>query len=167
MKKVVYAVTLIGALLTGCTPFALNIRGYTYREEDLANAWRNVSSQKYIYDFGEYWASPMEFESKGGGDCEDFAIALVYRLGKTASSVCIRNPNGGFHEIVKFNGHYLEPQVYGMYYEKKDLTILWEIDYDTTMLAATLWGAKSLEEYPGAEHDSCGTAFGGYGNAAG
>lgn len=165
MKKAVVAAMVLGAVLAGCSPFALNIRGYIYREESLDSAWRKVASQEYIRDFGEYWASPMEFESRGGGDCEDFAIALVYRLGKSAKSVCVRLPSGDFHEIVKYDGRYLEPQKFGMYYDKEDLTILWEISYDATMLASTLWGAKTLgEDRPAeqpAERDTCSHAFAG------
>jgi hypothetical protein len=161
LKKKVLAVLVVGVILEGCSPFALNIRDYSYMEETLSRAWREVSSHKYIYDLGEYWASPREFEARGGGDCEDFAIALVYRLGKTASSVCIKNARGGFHEIVKFNDRYLEPQKYGMYYEKEDLEILWEVNYDNTMRAATLWGVKLLNESPPKEYDSCFSALDG------
>lgn len=161
MKKVIYIATVIGTLLTGCSPFALNIKGYTYQEEDLRSAWARVSSHRYIHDFGEYWASPAEFESKGGGDCEDFAIALVYRLGTASRSVCIRNPQGGFHEIVKFKDRYLEPQRYGMYYQKSDLNILWEMSYNDTMGVATIWGVKTLEPNPERAQDSCIAAFDG------
>jgi hypothetical protein len=161
LKKTVLAAAVVGVLLEGCSPFALNIRNYTYKEEALNKVWREVSSYRYIYDFGEYWESPMEFETRGGGDCEDFAIDLVYRLGDTASSVCIQNSDGGFHEIVKFNSRDLEPQRYGMYYEKKNLKILWEMSYADTIGVATLWGIKSLKKTPPKEHDSCSSAFSG------
>jgi len=144
LKKSILAATVIGAFLTGCSPFAFNTKGYAYKEEDLASAWAKVASHKYIYDVGEYWSSPVEFDARGGGDCEDFAFALVYRLGRDARSVCVRKPDGEFHEIVEFNDRYLEPQRFGMYYEKKDLTIVWVMDYDETMSVSTLWGVKSL-----------------------
>jgi predicted transglutaminase-like cysteine proteinase len=35
---------------------------------------------KNIWGYEDYWASPMEFFSKGRGDCEDFAIAKYYAL---------------------------------------------------------------------------------------
>ena len=143
MKKTMLAATLIGTFLAGCSPFAFNAKGYIYKEENLYTAWAKVSSHKYIYDIGEYWASPAEFETRGGGACEDFAFALVYRLGKNASAVCIMKPDGQFHEIVEYNGRFLEPQRFGMYYEKKDLTILWVTNYDEVMSISTLWGVKS------------------------
>ena len=145
MKKAIFALLVIGAFCAGCSPFAINIQGYTYIEENLRDAWINVASHKYINEYIEYWASPMEFDARGGGDCEDFAFALVYRLGRSASSVCVLNSNGGFHEIVKFKDRYLEPQRYGMYYDLKNLTILWSTDYDETMSMATLWGVKHMD----------------------
>lgn len=165
MKKAIFAVLVIGAFYAGCSPFAINIQGYAYIEENLRDAWKDVASHKYINEQVEYWASPMEFEARGGGDCEDFAFALVYRLGRSASSVCVLNPKGGFHEIVKFKNLYLEPQRYGMYYDPKNLTILWATDYDETMSLVTLWGAKHADEassqisfsgqVPSWERDSC------------
>lgn len=144
LRKSLFALTLIGTMLVGCSPFAFNVRGYSYKEENLYDAWAKVSSSRYSWDFGEYWSSPAEFEAKGGGDCEDFAIALVYRLGKDASFVCTRKTNGDFHVIVKYKDLFLEPQRFGMYYEKKDLKILWVLDYDETMSISTLWGAKQV-----------------------
>jgi hypothetical protein len=156
VKKGMLAATLIGTVLAGCSPFAFNSKGYSYKEESLAAAWSEVAAHKYIYDKGEYWESPTEFEARGGGDCEDFAFALVYRLGRHASAVCIRQPDGQFHEIVKYNGRFLEPQRSGMYYDVKSLNIIWVADYDQIMSASTLWGTKSLRE-----KDSCIEAFGG------
>jgi len=170
VKKAVLAATVMSAFLAGCSPFAINTKGYLYKEEDLYSAWKKVSSQKYIYDVGEYWESPAEFEARGGGDCEDFAFALVYRLGKNARAVCIKKPDGSFHEIVQYNDRFLEPQRFGMYYEKKDLKVLWVTDYDETMSVATLWGIKSPQvasPYPAPpsatplEKDSCIAAFSG------
>ncbi|MDX9827770.1 MAG: hypothetical protein RBT73_08475 [Spirochaetia bacterium] len=145
MRKSLLAAAIASAVLAGCAPFAFNQKGYTYNEEDLLSAWSEVASNKYYYDFGEYWKSPSEFDSKGGGDCEDFAIALVYRLGREASSVCVMESDGDFHVIVKYRDRFLEPQRLGMYYEKKDLNILWIMDYDKTMSISTLWGVKSLQ----------------------
>ena len=162
MKNALRAVSLIGTFLVGCSPFAFNAKGYSYREENLATAWEKVAAHTYIYDIGEYWASPAEFEARGGGDCEDFAFALVYRLGKKARAVCIRKPDGQFHEIVEYNGRFLEPQRSGMYYDKKDLTILWKTDYDQTMSVSTLWGMKSPSSPQATlqgERDSCSKAF--------
>ena len=154
-----FVVAIIGAFLTGCSPFAFNVKGYSYKEEDLFSAWRKVSSHRYIYDPIEYWSSPAEFEAKGGGDCEDFAFAMVYELGREARAVCIRKPDGQFHEIVEYRDHFLEPQRFGMYYEKKDLTILWVANYDETMSLSTLWGIKSPEPTSSRERDSCVESF--------
>lgn len=160
------AATLVGTFIAGCSPFAFNTKGYSYREENLETAWDKVAAHKYIYDVGDYWASPAEFEARGGGDCEDFAFALVYRLGRKARAVCVLKPDGQFHEIVEYNGLFLEPQRSGMYYEKKDLTILWISDYDQTMSVLTLWGMKSTPSASAQaglqyERDSCNQAVGG------
>ena len=160
MKRAMIAASLIGTFLAGCSPFAFNTKGYIYREENLSTAWEQVAAHKFIYDKGEYWASPVEFEARGGGDCEDFAFALVYRLGKNARAVCIEKPGGQFHEIVEYNGRYLEPQRFGMYYQKKDLIILWATDYGQTMSVSTLWGMKSPQATSAHENDSCIEAFG-------
>ncbi|HWR11293.1 MAG TPA: hypothetical protein VN445_05705 [Rectinemataceae bacterium] len=169
MKKAIVPAMVIGAFFAGCSPFAINTKGYTYIEENLRDAWKDVASHKYINEDVEYWASPMEFEARGGGDCEDFAFALVYRLGRSSSSVCVLNPKGGFHEIVKFKDRYLEPQRYGMYYDPKNLTILWATNYDETMSMVTLWGAKQTDaasfqtlasrQAPARERDSCVEGF--------
>lgn len=161
VKKAIFA-AVIGAVFAGCSPFAFNSQGYSYNEENLYTAWKKVSSYKYIYDVAEYWSSPAEFDARGGGDCEDFAFALVYRLGKDARAVCIRNQQGALHEIVEFNGRFLEPQRFGMYYEKNAITVLWVMNYDETMSVSTLWGVKSLETTPPREKDTCIEAFGGY-----
>lgn len=45
---------------------------------------RIVNSYNYIREEGDRWSPPSEFFSRGGGDCEDFAIAkyaLLRRLG--------------------------------------------------------------------------------------
>ena len=166
MKKAVLAATVISALLAGCSPFAINTKGYTYKEEDLFSAWKKVSSQKYMNDFGEYWESPVEFEARGGGDCEDFAFALVYRLGKSARAVCVKRPDGTLHEIVWYKDRFLEPQRFGLYYEKSSITVLWVMDYDETMRVSTLWGIKSPQAASPTmtkprEKDSCVAAFSG------
>jgi len=158
MRKYLVALAFIGAVLAGCAPYALNLKGYSYKEESLYDAWYGVASKKYIRDFGEYWFSPMEFDAKGGGDCEDFAIALVYRLGRDASFVCVLKPDGCFHVIVKYQGRFLEPQRFGLYYEKQDLNILWVMDYDETMSLSTLWGTKFLKNAPELGKDSCTAA---------
>ena len=39
---------------------------------------RLVKRYKYIEEENDYWKSPAEFRHDGGGDCEDFAIALYF-----------------------------------------------------------------------------------------
>lgn len=41
----------------------------------LKNINNEINSYVYIKDKTDHWASPKEFYAKGGGDCEDFAIA--------------------------------------------------------------------------------------------
>jgi len=40
----------------------------------------------YNYNSEEHWATPFEFLSKGGGDCEDYVIAKKYTLEKVGIS---------------------------------------------------------------------------------
>jgi len=40
----------------------------------------------YTYNSEEYWATPFEFLSNGGGDCEDYVIAKKYTLEKIGIS---------------------------------------------------------------------------------
>jgi hypothetical protein len=142
--KVVYGVVL-AVMLASCSPFGLNPMGYKVLHEDLDVAWKRVSSMEYIKETnGNYWKSPTEFFNDGGGDCEDFAIALIYLLGPKANLVCISWSDKVHHAIVQYNNIYLEPQVFNMYYSINTITIEIIYNYDDTLCFATDYGRKSL-----------------------
>ncbi len=50
------------------------------------NDYINRISPQYDTRSEDYWATPFEFLSRGGGDCEDYAIAKMYSLEKLGIS---------------------------------------------------------------------------------
>jgi len=50
-----------------------------YAVNDFFNRMRFVSDQKH-WRRNDYWATPVEFLSTNGGDCEDFSIAKYFTL---------------------------------------------------------------------------------------
>jgi hypothetical protein len=141
----VFLLILFCGLVFSCMPFGFNPMGYEKLETPLDEAWLKVSAQKYIADPEHYWKSPKEFFADGGGDCEDFASALVYLLGTNASSIRISMVfSKTTHRIVKYDGMFLEPGKYGIYYDANNLVILAEYDYNEDMMIATDYGRKGL-----------------------
>lgn len=112
---------------------------YPYIEDPLDFAWRETSHLNYYHDgpFG-YWQSPHETMSRGGGDCEDIATVLVYRLGREASRVSIKkHSTGTYHSVVLYKGRYLESQEYGKYLHPSSFTVRKVYPYDVVMKAST------------------------------
>jgi hypothetical protein len=134
---------LLSLLLASCAPFGFNPMGYEVLHEDLDVAWPKVAAMKYQDDPDGYWKSPAEFFRDGGGDCEDFATALIYLLGPEASFVGI-NVNGIRHAIVKYIDFYIEPQGYKYYYSPTELDIIIIYSYAFIMRYSTSWGNKEL-----------------------
>jgi len=50
-----------------------------YAVNDFFNQMRFISDQKH-WQRNDYWATPVEFLSTNGGDCEDFSIAKYFTL---------------------------------------------------------------------------------------
>jgi len=50
-----------------------------YAVNDFFNQVRFISDQKH-WERNDYWATPVEFLSTNGGDCEDFSIAKYFTL---------------------------------------------------------------------------------------
>ena len=138
-----FFVVVIAAICVSCSPFGLNPMGYEVLHEDLDTAWRKVSAMKYIPEDGNYWKSPVEFFRDGGGDCEDFAIALVYLLGPDSKSIRIYWPPY-YHFIVEYDNKYIEPQCYGYEYFPSDITIVNTFSYSYSITMATVTGLKSI-----------------------
>jgi len=138
--KIVYF-SIIALLVISCSPFGFNPMGYEEKAMPLNEAWKLVSSYKYIPDKLGYWKSPKEFFSDGGGDCEDFSAALVYLLGPKASMV-VYDRGDCNHCIVEYKGEYLEPQTYSKRYTS--ISELYRLDYYEAMDRTTDRGNKSL-----------------------
>lgn len=133
MKKIFICVVLIG-ILSSCEMLINNtidsyiyskledIEYYDFAEYDLSdiNSLRNVgtflqSNTKFRYDSLDEWYSPREFMLRGGGDCEDFAIAFMniahITLGIKMDLVVVNMQNrsvveGGIgnHFVVRYEG---------------------------------------------------------------
>jgi hypothetical protein len=142
--KAIYGVVL-AILLGSCSPFGLNPMGYEVLHEDLDVAWKKVSSMKYMDDGGsDGIKSPVEFFRDGGGDCLDFAGTLIYLLGPDAELVETLNNDGVKHALVRWDGLYIEPQVYGIYEQESSLQILEGFSYNNVLELSTNYGRKSL-----------------------
>jgi len=64
----------------------------------------------YNYRKEEYWATPFEFLSNAGGDCEDYVIAKKYTLGlmgipseDMTFSVVKEKYSGGYHMVLSLH----------------------------------------------------------------
>lgn len=139
---------LAALVLSGCSPFYLNTEGYSVKDGDLEESWKKTASYTYIWeelDAEQYIKSPHEFEDDGGGDCEDFAVYLMYLLGKKSELAgVLLNGTTLFHALVIYNGKYLDPQVYGKYYTKDEFILIKTYNYDYMMFAATNGGTKNI-----------------------
>lgn len=137
-------VLLISLLICSCSsPFGINIMDYEELTGEEFSSWQKTASFSYLPEVKDYWKSPIEFESDGGGDCEDFSIYLVYLLGKEASVVSVKI-NGMYHSIVSYRGYYLEPQKVLRYYRKDAFTTLRVYSYAEAMRKATRYGTKEV-----------------------
>lgn len=131
--------------IVSCSPFGFNPMGYEIRHDDLDSTWLHVSDQKYIPDSArnDYWKSPVEFFMDGGGDCEDFAIAMMYSLGPESEMLIIQSSDG-IHAMVVYNEIAISPQSYGVTLAVSGLRVLKRISYTEAMAKATKHGTKGL-----------------------
>lgn len=125
--------------------FGLNKLDYSRLNMDLDTAWRQTASYKYILDSRNYWKSPREFEADGGGDCEDFAIHLMYHLGETSALYVVKlKGQSTYHAIVYYNGQYLEPQIYNRVYDPAEFSFAYTLSYAKSMFFVTSGGSKHV-----------------------
>lgn len=75
------------------------------------------------------------------GDCEDFSLCLMQRIGRTSSLVVCENEQGG-HAIVKEGGWYYDP-TYGYSGKTPPCRVIFILPYQTAM---KLVNTKSNEE---------------------
>jgi len=134
---------LLCLAIASCSPFFINTMDYEYQALELYTAWAMMDQFDYENKPSAYYKSPKEMEADGYGNCGAHAVYMVYLLGNKASLVIINQPPSN-HSIVKYNGLYIEPQIYDMFYAKTSLIILEEYSYDYIMRYATRWGTKSL-----------------------
>jgi hypothetical protein len=139
---------LVIIMLTSCSyPYSFNVQGYDILNEDLDSVWLKTASYKFIpRSVLLPVKSPVVFERDGGGNCSDFAVYMMYHLGKESSFISIRVGLNEVHSIVKYNGEYLEPQVYGMTYEEKGVTVLKTVGYNLMMFKTTGGGIRGFTE---------------------
>lgn len=126
-----------------CSPFGINSMGYEIPYMELDEAWLLTSSYTGIEDSSpsDSFKSPSQFVYDGGGDCEDFAIYLIYLLGPDAYMAAMYLHGTG-HAIVIYDGKYIEPQVYGLYYDD-DIEIIKTYSYDYLMAISTRLGTRA------------------------
>ncbi len=114
-------------------------------------AWKTVAMPNHKYLIVDYWQSPDQFENAGGGECVGFAVDLIYHLGPDASFIICNTSfcsSGKKHAIVLYHGHYLEPQICGIYYTIGDGTLLSTentFSYYEIMSCVTNFGTKDLK----------------------
>ena len=131
-------------LLSSCT-FGFNSEGYKHETMPLDEAWKYVASFDYQWDDDGYWKSPHEFVADGGGDCEDFASTLMYYIGGGELVIIYFTSGqwaGAYHAVVRFDGKYIESEMYGLYHDPSTFEIIDVYDYDTVMGYCTKYGTK-------------------------
>ena len=76
---------------------------------------RTYIKEHFVYksETVDRWSAPTELMRNGYGDCEDFAIFLMYyahRLGYPVMMIIVEQPDGGLHALCTINGKLFEPQ---------------------------------------------------------
>ena len=96
-------------------------------------SWKYISSSvfQYSYETREEWQTPAETFYTMKGDCEDFALLLGYFVEAEGRDVKFVAVDYGYaqHAILKVDGNYLEPRSFGFFLDKKDLLIMYEMEY--------------------------------------
>jgi hypothetical protein len=133
-RSTIVCILLLG--LAGCT-MPMDWSNYPEQHDDLETAWRATAELTYMDDPDGYWKSPHETERDGGGDCEDLAIYMIYRLGPEAALVLTYN-----HAVVEYRGQLIEPQYMGLTYPAGVLRVRRRASYHLAMAAATDCGRK-------------------------
>jgi hypothetical protein len=134
-RSTIVCILLLG--LAGCT-MPMDWSNYPEQHDDLMTAWRATAELAYMDDPpGGYWKSPRETERDGGGDCEDLATFMIYRLGPEAALVITYN-----HAVVEYRGQLIEAQYMGSTYPAGSLRVRRRISYYLAMELATDYGRK-------------------------
>ena len=69
-----------------------------------------------IHDRLDYWQSPDQTFEWGRGDCEDYAILVLYLIHRDLGGwpeLAVGTVGGNGHGWVAYNGHWYEPQTGG------------------------------------------------------
>ena len=144
-----YLLAVVAALVfASCSPFGLNVAGYSDKAESLDSAWAKTASYTYIPEGHAHWKSPKQFEADGGGECEDFSGHLLYSLGEGEAVTVAFYQNGERfgHCIIRYHGKYIEPQCYGEYIdiEKRGWVIVDEYSWQEVMATITQHGTRKI-----------------------
>lgn len=139
-----YLLMVIPLFLVSCSPFGFNPMEYEELETPLFEAWFRVASMEYQPEPRglDYWKSPHEFFEDGGGDCEDFAIALMYLLGPQSQMAIINVGPFEGHAFVKYKDEYFDPQLYNVRINPPAPILL--LPYNLIMLMVTDAGIKAF-----------------------
>ena len=76
---------------------------------------RTYIREHFVYKLedSDHWSAPTELMRNGYGDCEDFAIFLMYyasRLGYPVTMIIVETTEGTYHALCTINGKLFEPQ---------------------------------------------------------
>ena len=127
-------------------PFLLNVQDYHINDMPLDDAWKIVSSYKYIEDGLNDWKSPNEFIKNGGGDCKDFCTYMLYLLGPDASIIVVHFPfSKNMHAIVYYHGQYIEPQAYNEFYPEYIIKMYFIEEYSYYKIMFNVTGAGTRD----------------------
>lgn len=129
----------------------LNSVGYESNALSLDDAWKRTAiGHTYISeDEGkDHWKSPAEFSADGGGDCEDFAIYMIYWLGEEADMVVLHNlVRKGYHAVVRYRGVLYDSMAYGTVVElSENLLYCEDYSYEYLMAYTTAGGIKGSDQ---------------------
>lgn len=120
---------------------------YPYLEEPIDKIWIESSRLKYYREFKDEWQSPKETEKRGGGNCRDICVYMIYHLGKDAVLLTGRKYANGLihdkqHAVVRYHGVIYDAVEYGKIYGTNDFVIEFENSYDAVMKLSTAMNTK-------------------------
>lgn len=116
MQRARYRSLLIGFLLPVIVATANADLVELYRET-LSSLYYDVDHDQQYWNMHEYWQTPEETLTAGGGDCEDLALlwhSVLRERGYTASLLIIRTGEGTLHVLVRQGGRIYDPATRGV-----------------------------------------------------
>lgn len=155
---IAYYVTITLVLIFLITGFSgcSQVTPYLSECETMAEIHDIMRTVEYCYDWDsaehaqlEYWQSPNETMELLTGDCDDYAILLMYLLnqafGWEAEMALVKLEGHGFHHFVVYEGH-----IYDYVYQFQEneylveYTELHRYSYDYVMFVASVGGTRAI-----------------------